>query len=102
MHLRDGQKKGPGLIYEIQINGSPEQKTGTSLMDTIPSSSKLDDLNSDPSRDPLRDQPQAIVFEMYVPIGYPSKKLEFFIKDVFNVTEYQSTKVLDKINAQAF
>ena len=76
--------------------------TGTSLIDTIPPSSKLDELNYDPNRDPLRDQPQAIVLEMYVPIGYPSKKLEFFIRDVFNVTEYQSTKVLDKINAQAF
>ena len=35
---------------------------------------------------------------MFVPLGYPSKKLEFSTKDVFNITEYQSNKVLEKIN----
>jgi len=35
---------------------------------------------------------------MYAPIGYPAKKLEFAIKQVFNITEYLSTGVLQKIN----
>jgi len=38
---------------------------------------------------------------MYAPIAYPAKKLEFSIKQVFNITEYMSTDVLQKINDQA-
>ena len=38
---------------------------------------------------------------MYAPIAYPAKKLEFAIKQVFNITEYMSTDVLQKINDQA-
>ena len=49
----------------------------------------------------MQIQPQTIIFYMYAPIAYPAKKLEFAIKQVFNITEYMSTDVLQKINNQA-